>query len=104
LTLKARCKNSLIFSRPERITKIAERFGLDPEETLENIKYAKAYTVEHVISLLNMAAALMLESPHSLLIIDSIMSCFRSDFTGRGELSERQQLLGKTLSRIMKLA
>jgi meiotic recombination protein DMC1 len=51
-----------------------------------------------------MAAGLMLESPHSLLIIDSIMSCFRSDFTGRGELSERQQLLGKVLSRIMKLS
>jgi meiotic recombination protein DMC1 len=32
-------------SRPERISKIAERFGLDVEETLENIKYAKAYTV-----------------------------------------------------------
>jgi len=47
---------------------------------------------------------MMMESPHSLLIIDSIMAVFRSDFTGRGELSERQQVLGKVLSKLMKLA
>lgn len=32
------------------------------------------------------------------------MACFRNDYTGRGELSERQQVLGKVLSKIMKLA
>jgi meiotic recombination protein DMC1 len=57
-----------------------------------------------VAQLLTLAAALMLESPHSLLIVDSIMAVFRNDFSGRGELSERQQLLGKLLSRIIKLA
>jgi RecA/RadA recombinase len=29
--------------RPERIEKIAERFGLDPEATLDNIIVARAY-------------------------------------------------------------
>jgi meiotic recombination protein DMC1 len=38
------------------------------------------------------------------LIIDSLMSCFRTDYTGRGELSERQQQLGKLLNKLMKLA
>ena len=46
----------------------------------------------------------MMEDNYSLLIIDSIMACFRVDFSGRGELSERQQALGKMLSKIMKLA
>lgn len=77
---------------------------MDGEETLENIKYARGYTVEHLCALLNLAAAMMMESPHSLLIIDSIMACFRSDYTGRGQLSERQQTLGKVLNKIMKLA
>ena len=45
-----------------------------------------------------------MESPHSLLIIDSIMAVFRSDYTGRGELAERQQVLGKVLSRLLILA
>ena len=47
---------------------------------------------------------MMMESPHSLLIIDSIMAVFRNDYTGRGELSERQQVLGKVLSKLMKLS
>lgn len=33
--------------RPERISPIAERYGLDAEQALENIVYAKAYSVEH---------------------------------------------------------
>lgn len=40
----------------------------------------------------------------SLLIVDSIMAPFRVDYTGRGELSERQQVLGKTMSRLIKIA
>ena len=34
--------------RPERITAIAERFGLDPEEILNNIVIGRAYTVDHL--------------------------------------------------------
>lgn len=70
--------------RPERILKIAERYQLEGEAALENIRYARGYTVEHLITLLNYAAAMMMESPHSLLIIDSIMAVFRNDYTGRG--------------------
>ena len=90
--------------RPERITQIAERFGLSPEAVLENIVYARAYTVEHKFSLLTLIAAKMIEEPFSLLIVDSIMALFRVDYSGRGELSERQQVLGKMLSRIIKIA
>jgi meiotic recombination protein DMC1 len=32
------------------------------------------------------------------------MALFRVDFSGRGELSARQQALGQTLSKLMKLA
>ena len=32
--------------RPERIKEVAERFGLDPTETLENIAFARAMTSE----------------------------------------------------------
>lgn len=57
---------------------------MDGEEALENIKYARGYTVEHLITLLTYSAALMMETPHSLLIVDSIMAVFRNDYTGRG--------------------
>lgn len=90
--------------RPERVTQIAERFGLDPNGVLENILYARAYTVEHQFQLLTLITAKMIEEPFALLIVDSIMALFRVDYSGRGELSERQQVLGKMLSRIMKIA
>lgn len=64
----------------------------------------RAYTVEHLNLLLTQIAAKMMEDPFSLLIVDSIMALFRVDFSGRGELSERQQVLGKVLSKLIKLA
>lgn len=90
--------------RPERVAQIAQRFNLDPERVLDNILYARAYTVEHQFQLLTLIAAKMTEEPFSLLVVDSIMALFRVDYSGRGELSERQQVLGKMMSRLMKLA
>lgn len=90
--------------RPERVIKIAERFGLDSEQVLNNIIYARVYTSEFQSNLITLAAAKMMEDVFSLVIIDSIMALFRVDFSGRGELSERQQVLGKTLSKLIKLA
>lgn len=46
----------------------------------------------------------MVEDQYRLLIVDSITSLFRVDFSGRGELSERQQKLGQMLSKLMKIA
>ena len=51
-----------------------------------------------------MLAAKMLEETYSIMIIDSIMALFRVDYSGRGELSERQNYLGKMLSKLIKLA
>lgn len=90
--------------RPERIKPIAERFGLDPEAALENILVARAYTHEHQAHLLSMVAAKMAEDQFSILIVDSITALFRVDFSGRGELAERQQKLGKMLSNLIKTA
>ena len=44
-----------------------------------------------------------MEDTFSLVIVDSIMAPFRVDYSGRGELSERQQVLGRTLSKLHKL-
>lgn len=84
--------------------KIAERFELDPEATLENILYARAYTHEHQDALITLAAAKMCEEKFGVLIVDSITSLFRVDFSGRGELAARQQALAQTLSKLIKVA
>ncbi|KAM0003887.1 putative ATP diphosphatase [Helianthus debilis subsp. tardiflorus] len=91
-------------SRPDRIVPIAERFGMDAGAVLDNIIYARAYTYEHQYNLLLGLAAKMSEEPFRLLIVDSVIALFRVDFTGRGELADRQQKLAQMLSRLTKIA
>lgn len=85
---------------------IAERFGLEPERVLDNILYARVHTHDQQMEVMPLVAAKIAEDTvaYSLLIVDSVMGLFRSDFSGRGELSERQQRLGKHLSHITKIA
>lgn len=49
--------------RPERIRDIANRFGLDPEEALDNVVYARAFNSEHQSDLITLIAAKMAEEP-----------------------------------------
>lgn len=92
--------------RPERLKQIAERFGMDPDEACDNVIYARAYNSEHQMELLTLLAARFAEEHgvYRLLVVDSIMALFRTDYCGRGELSERQQKLNAMLSRLMKIA
>ena len=76
--------------RPNRLQAIAERFGLDPNVALENVAYARAHNSEHQHELLKMAAAIMSQDRYALLVVDSATALFRTDYQGRGELSERQ--------------
>jgi hypothetical protein len=41
---------------------------------------------------------------YRLLIIDSVMALFRTDYSGRGELSDRQQVLNAFLRRATQMA
>eukprot|EP01051_Picozoa_sp_SAG22_P015497 SAG22_NODE_2032_length_3108_cov_2.267531_2_plen_232_part_00 len=90
--------------RPERMKTIAQRYELDPDAVLENVSYARVYTTDQQMELLDMAAAMFAEDQYRILIIDSCTALFRSEYMGRGELSERQQKLNKYLSKLTKLA
>ncbi|RCK63151.1 Meiotic recombination protein DLH1 [Candida viswanathii] len=90
--------------RPDRIRAIAERFGVDPDTCLENISYARALNSEHQIELVEQLGNELAEGTFRLLIVDSIMACFRVDYSGRGELNERQQKLNQHLSNLTRVA
>lgn len=75
--------------RPERLVSIAERFGLDSEKVLDNVAYARAHNTDQQNKLLINAAALMCENRFALLVIDSATALYRTDYSGRGELSAR---------------
>uniref|UniRef100_A0A8C7ZJ53 Meiotic recombination protein n=1 Tax=Oryzias sinensis TaxID=183150 RepID=A0A8C7ZJ53_9TELE len=82
--------------RPDRLRDIADRFNVDHGAVLDNVLYARAYTSEHQMELLDFVAA----DSALLQIIDSIMALFRVDFSGRGELAERQQKLAQMLKQL----
>ena len=48
--------------RPVRLLAVAERNGLNGEEVLDNVAYARAYNADHQNALLTSASALMSES------------------------------------------
>ncbi len=90
--------------RPERIMELAKAVGLDPEEALKNIIYARAYNSDHQMLLVEKAAEIIKEKNVKLLVIDSVTSHFRAEYTGRGELAERQQKLNRHLHMLQRLA
>lgn len=71
---------------------------------LDNVAYARAYNTDHQMQLLVQAAAMMSESRFALLIVDSATSLYRTDFSGRGELSARQMHMARFLRNLQRLA
>eukprot|EP00931_Biecheleriopsis_adriatica_P007324 TRINITY_DN108621_c0_g1_i1.p1 TRINITY_DN108621_c0_g1~~TRINITY_DN108621_c0_g1_i1.p1 ORF type:complete len:380 (+),score=106.84 TRINITY_DN108621_c0_g1_i1:93-1232(+) len=90
--------------RPERLVAIAKRYGLNEEDVLENVTYARAYNAEHQEKLLIEAAGVFCESRYALLVVDSATGLFRTDYSGRGELADRQQALNKFLRKLQRIA
>lgn len=92
--------------RPDRIVSIADRFGVDPEIVLDNIVVARAWNSDQQMDLISELAAHFAEQKgvYRLLVIDSIISLFRCDYSGRGELADRQQKLNQMLSRLTKIS
>ena len=96
--------------RPERIVQICENRGLDPDKILENIFVIRAYNVDHQIYFVEHELPKFIEEKKEqginikLIVVDSLTARFRSDFVGRGQLSDRQQKLNKHLHYLQKWA
>ncbi|MEK6924980.1 MAG: DNA repair and recombination protein RadA [Nanoarchaeota archaeon] len=92
--------------RPDRIKQIAEGVGANPEKVLKNILVARAFNSDHQILLLDKITEMIKENnePIKLVVIDSLTAHFRAEFSGRGQLADRQQKLNKYLHHLMKLA
>jgi len=90
--------------RPQRLIEIAERFGLNTQDVLDNVAYARAHNTDHQSQLLLAAASMMAEARFALVVVDSATALYRTEFNGRGELSARQIHLGRFLRSLQRLA
>ena len=72
---------------------------------MENIVVNRCFNTEMQQEAIDKVCGLFAaEGNYKLLVIDSIMALFRVDYSGRGELADRQQKLNVMLSRLCKLS
>ena len=91
--------------RPARIKQIAESLGANPDKVLKNILVARAFNSDHQILLLDRISEMIKEGePIKLMIIDSLTAHFRAEYSGRGQLADRQQKLNRYIHNLMKVA
>ena len=86
---------------------IAGGLGIDGAEVLNNIFHQRVFNTDAQCEIVKHIAAACAENPelnHRLVIFDSIIHLFRTEFSGRGELAERQQKLAQHLADISRLA
>jgi len=82
----------------------SRRYGLNTNDVLDNVAYARAHNTDHQAQLLMAAASMMSDSRFALIIVDSVTALYRTEFNGRGELSARQIHLGRFLRSLQRLA
>lgn len=89
--------------RPERIIQMAEALDLDYNKILKNIVFGRAYNSDHQILLTKEAINIIKERNIKLIVIDSLIGHFRSEYIGRGTLATRQQILNQHLHDLLRL-
>ena len=89
--------------RPERIIQMAEGLDLDHNQVLKNIIFGRAYNSDHQIILIKEAANLIKEKNIKLIIVDSLIGHFRSEYVGRGTLANRQQIINGHIHDLLRL-
>lgn len=90
--------------RPERIETISWARGQNPKQILDNIIVARAYSSSHQELILSESSRIIESQNIKLLIFDSAISLYRSEFLGLSALSVRQQRLNKLVHAIMRIA
>ena len=90
--------------RPERIIQMAEGLGMNPQDTLKRIHYARAYNSSHQMLLIEKAKEIAKEYPVKLLVVDSLTAYFRAEYIGRGTLADRQQQLNKHMHELLRFS
>ena len=87
-----------------RIWQIADSLGLNVDEVLSRIIVSRVYSSDHQDLVLNHAFKLCKDENVKLVVVDSVISHFRSEYIGREMLADRQQKLNNYLHRLLKLA
>jgi len=86
-----------------RIEEMAEAKGLDSEEVLSNMFIAQTIDSNDLQDKTKSAKKLCSQEDIGLIVIDSIASHYRAEFSGRNELGERQDEIGKVIKDLREI-
>lgn len=89
--------------RPERLVSIINKYQLDEKAVLNRVFTQKVFESDQLFPTLKALENFIEENNIRLIVIDSIIIHFRSEYIGRSTLGERQGKLAKTLNIISKL-
>lgn len=89
--------------RPERIIQMAGQKDLDYNKVLRRITVGRAYNSDHQIILVKDSPNIIDEKNIKLIIVDSLIGHFRSEYIGRGTLATRQQTLNTHIHDLIRL-
>ena len=90
--------------RPERVDQIARARGLDSNEILKKVAVCKAYNSSHLELIVKSLGKYIDDFKAKMVIIDSIISLHRAEFSGRGTLADRQQRLNGLMHKLVRTA
>jgi DNA repair protein RadA len=90
--------------RPERIIQMASALDLDYNEVLKNITVGRAYNSDHQILLIREAPRIVESKNIKLIVVDSLIGHFRSEYVGRGTLASRQQILNTHIHDLLRIS
>lgn len=101
--------NSLIIDtegafNPQRLVQIIKKWDVNVKDILERITVGRAFTSDIQIAMLNNLKDIIHEKKITLLIIDSLTSTFRSEYSGKDSIYERQQKLNQHIQQLLRIA
>jgi DNA repair protein RadA len=90
--------------RSERVHQIAENRGINPDKILQKVFVCKVLNAAQLEMVAQNLGKSIEEYNAKLVIIDSIISLHRAEFTGRETIAERQKRLNIMLNKLLRLA
>ena len=90
--------------RSERVHQIAENRGINPDKVLQKVFVCKVLNAAQLEMVAQNLGKSIEEYHAKLVIVDSIISLHRAEFTGRETLADRQKRLNIMLNKLLRLA
>ncbi|RLE73193.1 MAG: DNA repair and recombination protein RadA [Thermoprotei archaeon] len=88
----------------QRMIPIFRRFDIDPAQAKERIWVARPKNTYHQLKAIEKLVKIVKDLNVRLIIVDSLTKLPRADFTGRGQLYDRQRIIISMIEKLRRLA